>query len=81
MEWEWTKEETLKSLLGKAGYHGPYNLVKEHIRITTYESSKAELSYTEYQSMKITLMNGANGINGVKLIDKKTEIKGKEEEK
>ena len=79
MEWEWTKEETLKSLLEKAGYHGPYNLVKEHIRITTYESSKVELSYTEYQSMKITLMNGANGVNGVKAIDKKAETKDKEE--
>lgn len=70
----------MKSLLEKSGYHGPYNLVKERIRITTYESSKVELSYKDYQAMKITVVDGVNGMSGVKFDDKQGELKGKNED-
>eukprot|EP01132_Coremiostelium_polycephalum_P004758 gene4758-5937_t len=50
---EWDKEETLVSLIKKAGHHGKidqsfYNKIK----LTRYQSSKLSLSYDEYKELK-----------------------------
>jgi AMME syndrome candidate gene 1 protein len=44
----WNQEETLKNLVQKAGYYGKWEDVKNTIDLTTYESSKAHMTYEEY---------------------------------
>ena len=44
-EQQWTKEDTLKHLIKKAGFYGGLNDVLKDIKLTTYESSKTKLSY------------------------------------
>jgi hypothetical protein len=44
--------------LEKAGYYGPYSLVKDQIRVTTYESSKITLTFEEYETFKKSVVNG-----------------------
>lgn len=47
----WDQNETLKNLIRKAGYRGDYKNLLEGLNLTSYESSKAELSYDEYKAM------------------------------
>jgi len=49
----WTKEETLKHLLKKAGYGGKLKDVMDKLSLERYESSKCEITYQEYSDLKI----------------------------
>ncbi|EGG18367.1 DUF51 family protein [Cavenderia fasciculata] len=52
-EQEWTKEEALRSLVKKAGYHGKVDeTFLKTIKLTRYQSSKKTLSYTQYLNYK-----------------------------
>ena len=51
-EENWDKATTLKYLLEKAGCHLPLSLVENDIKITTYESSKAKLSFQDLHKEK-----------------------------
>jgi len=44
----WTKEQTLRHLLRKAGFNGNLKDVQDKIEVERYQSSKSELSYKEY---------------------------------
>ncbi|KAG2226629.1 hypothetical protein INT45_005115 [Circinella minor] len=45
----WTKEEAIESLLRKGGYRGSINdKVLKSIKLTRYQSSKAQATYKEY---------------------------------
>ena len=45
----WSVEEALKQAARKAGYHGNFAEIKSVIRVTRYQSSKASLTYSEFQ--------------------------------
>jgi uncharacterized protein (TIGR00296 family) len=46
----WTKEQTIRTLVKKAGYQGTIaQKLLDDISLTTYESSKATLSYRDYR--------------------------------
>ncbi|KAJ2237018.1 hypothetical protein H4R99_001232 [Coemansia sp. RSA 1722] len=48
----WSKTETIDHLLRKGGYQGPVgDDVYEAIKLTRYQSQKAELSYDDYKAM------------------------------
>jgi len=48
----WTKEETLKYLIKKAGYNGKLSDVASKIKLERYQSSKCEMTYQEYCEMR-----------------------------
>lgn len=49
----WTKEEAIESLVRKSGYKGALTQsLLSSIRLTRYQSSKSELTYTEYIALK-----------------------------
>ena len=48
-EQKWDKLETLKNLIRKTGYRKNYEEILDKIILTTYESSKAKLSYKDYK--------------------------------
>jgi len=55
-EQEWTREETVSSLIRKTGYKGRITQsLLEEIEIERYQSSKVSLTYDEYVDLK---MNG-----------------------
>lgn len=47
----WDRITTLKSLLRKADYEGKFEEIEPYIKLTKYQSSKANLSFDEYQKM------------------------------
>ncbi|KAF2070179.1 hypothetical protein CYY_008506 [Polysphondylium violaceum] len=48
----WTKEETMKSLVRKAGYQGKVDSsLYSKIKLTRYQSSKYSLSFQEYKNL------------------------------
>lgn len=51
-EYNWTREETLKHLIRKAGFPGKLEEIIDSISLTTYESSKERLTYQEYLGTK-----------------------------
>jgi len=48
----WDKEETLKHLVRKSGYHGALKNVISAIKVERYQSSKVEITYGEYLEIK-----------------------------
>lgn len=47
----WDKEETLKNLLRKAGFHGKFNQsTMDKIKLERYQSSKCKATYDEYKA-------------------------------
>ena len=50
----WNHEETIRSLLRKAGNAGGYVTahIKQQIEVERYQSSKAYMSYAEYASLR-----------------------------
>ena len=49
----WNHQETIDSLIRKAGYKGRISgRVREAIRLTRYQSSKAALTYDEWLAMR-----------------------------
>jgi len=52
LEQGWTKDDTLKHLVRKAGYTGSHKTVLTAIKLQRYQSSKVELSYKEYVTVK-----------------------------
>ena len=66
----WTQEETLFYLLDKDDFDFkkvPFKKVMDKIKITTYESIKTKLSFSEYIALrpekKLTLMNLFGEVN------------------
>jgi len=52
-EQEWTKSETVKSLIRKTGYEGTISdKLLTTIKATRYKSSQSKLHYKEYQAFK-----------------------------
>ncbi|CAD8067806.1 unnamed protein product [Paramecium primaurelia] len=51
-EQEWDINTTLEHLIAKAGYRKNYQNVLDKIDLTTYETSKAKLTYAEYLELK-----------------------------
>jgi AMMECR1 domain-containing protein len=51
-EQEWDKPTTLRHLIAKAGYRKNPDEVFNSIVLTTYESSKAKITYKEYLEMR-----------------------------
>ncbi|KAF0975770.1 hypothetical protein FDP41_005097 [Naegleria fowleri] len=52
-EQEWTKEETLSSLIRKAGFKGKVTQsLLESIELERYQSSKVDMTYEEYAECK-----------------------------
>lgn len=52
-EQRWNHEETLKSLLAKAGWCGAVNMaLLERVQVVRYKSIKAKLTYSEFQALK-----------------------------
>ncbi|EPY25658.1 ammecr1 [Strigomonas culicis] len=55
VELQWNKEQTIKSLMGKAGYKGTVDgSVLKEISIKRYQVSKACISYKEYLELEAT---------------------------
>lgn len=49
----WTAEETLDSLIKKAGYNGRVNeTLLKSIQLERYQSSKEKLTYMEYMQLR-----------------------------
>ncbi|KAI8465640.1 MAG: AMMECR1 domain-containing protein [Monoraphidium minutum] len=49
----WSQRETIDSLIRKAGYDGPVDEpLLAALKVTRYQSSKARLTYTDYQSYR-----------------------------
>jgi len=60
----WSQEETLRQLVKKSGYTQSFNWsLKNRMKLTRYQSSKAGLTYAGYLVMRQKLANGA-AING-----------------
>lgn len=53
VEQGWSREETIGSLINKAGYNGDKKLTQlgEHVKITRYTSKRTTLSYLQYRDM------------------------------
>jgi AMMECR1 domain-containing protein len=53
-DWKWSKEETYKELLQKAGYGGSLESVLSEptLKITKYQSWKDKMSYPQYVEFK-----------------------------
>lgn len=51
-EWGWTKEETIKELVRKAGYHGTVDKATAKMKTVRYQSSEACLTYEDWIAMK-----------------------------
>ncbi|KAI8991972.1 DUF51 family protein [Mycotypha africana] len=49
VEQQWTKEEAIKSVLRKGGYHGTFSpeYCKKYVKVTRYQSEKLEAFYSE----------------------------------
>ena len=54
IEQGWSQEQTLKSLLLKAGCRVDYSEVKNMLRVTRYKSMKSKISYSEWSMKKAT---------------------------
>ena len=48
VEQKWNHEQTIESLVKKAGYKGSYKEVLDLIELETYESEKKSMGYDEY---------------------------------
>jgi AMME syndrome candidate gene 1 protein len=49
----WSQQDTVNSLLRKAGYRGHINrTILDSIKLTRYQSSKCSLTYTDYVRMR-----------------------------
>eukprot|EP01118_Nematostelium_gracile_P003181 TRINITY_DN13612_c0_g1_i1.p1 TRINITY_DN13612_c0_g1~~TRINITY_DN13612_c0_g1_i1.p1 ORF type:complete len:239 (+),score=52.77 TRINITY_DN13612_c0_g1_i1:99-719(+) len=60
-EQEWDHEETLHSLIRKAGYNGRITTqLLEKIALKRYQSSKIKMTYKEYKQHKQQLQNGVS---------------------
>lgn len=51
-EQKWDKLTAIRSLVHKAGFRKAPEQVLDQIRLTTYESSKAKLTFLEYEKFK-----------------------------
>ena len=50
-QFNWNQQQTLGSLIEKAGYKGKQDNIS-FTRLTTYRSSETKLSYSEYLNMR-----------------------------
>jgi len=54
----WTKHKTLTELVAKTGYTRPFTKeIKELLKVTRYQSSKASLTYDEYVKLRQATKN------------------------
>jgi uncharacterized protein (TIGR00296 family) len=49
---KWTTEETLKRLVRKAGFDGPFESIIPSLRLTRFRASVCSLSFVEYAAMR-----------------------------
>lgn len=62
LEAGWTKEETIESLLKKAGTKGQFTqALKDSIKLTRYRSEKVKMTFEEYASTKKSAREVLNG--------------------
>lgn len=65
----WSREETIDSLMRKAGFNGRINnALRESLRVTRYESTLFTMSYSEYVSYVKATRGLAPAINGARLV-------------